>query len=160
MPQPVELDEQRLRVLADAIEAAPPTADDRRLGGSRGGSSDHIRLVPFNAGGGGQSTLAQIRDVSRTGIALLVPKEMAVGQKFDLKLPRDGGSVDHVLCTVRHCRLDGFDRYIVGARFGTDWLATLGAAMKPVTRKLPPGDRPANPPPVRQVESRVVEGLE
>ena len=160
MPAPVELSEDRVRELADAIESAPDPADDRRLGGVRVPARDHVRLVPFNAGGGGPSRLVEVRDVSRTGIALVLAEPMDEGQTFDLKLPRAGGRAQDVLCTVRHCRPDGRGRFVVGAKFGTDWLNTLAATMSQSRpKKLPPGTGPANPPPAapaRRVESHVV----
>lgn len=133
----------RLREIADSLFDAPPSADDRRAG-ARLATSELVRVRPF----AGEPFEAQVRDISREGVALVADVDLPAGEQFELKVPEAG----ELLATVRHVRAER-GRFVIGARFGTDWLDTLAGVMQPPkVRSL--SDEDARPR--RKVESRVV----
>ena len=133
----------RLREVADQLFGDPPPADDRRAG-ARLAMSETVRVRPFSA----EPFDATVRDISREGVALVADVELPAGEQFELKVPEAG----ELLATVRHVRAER-GRFVIGARFGTDWLNTLAGVMKPPKVKSL-SDEDARPR--RKVESRVV----
>ena len=122
----------RVRQIADALFRAPKPADDRRASG-RLAVGAAVRVRPFD----GAAFDAEVRDVSREGVALVTDREMRPGGQFDLVLPEPHGDL---LASVRHVRAEG-RRFVVGARFGADWMSVLAATMRPNDRHVPAAKR-------------------
>jgi hypothetical protein len=82
---------------------------------------------------------ARVRDVSVSGMGLLLPRELAADRLFLLLLPRAGGHPPlRLACTVAHCQSIAEDLFAVGARFARwDEIATLGPEVTCRSREWP-----------------------
>jgi hypothetical protein len=103
-------------------------AEDKRLS-NRIGIRARVTLVPFTTTNRGSPVQGWCRDISTTGIGILVSDNLKVGQQFILELKREDDEPMRLLCeTVRKAKVDS-DLFVIGARF-------LG----------PAGEKPRNPP--------------
>ena len=82
---------------------------------------------------------ARVRDVSVSGMGLLLPRELSIDRLFLLLLPRAGGHPPlRLACTVAHCQAIGDDLFAVGARFARwDEIASLGPEVTCRSREWP-----------------------
>jgi len=126
--QGVELTEERLSKMIDALHATADPVDRRtamRLPVE--GYGDIELLTP---GARPQSRRVAVYDLSRTGVAIIDLEPMESGRQFNMLIPRENRRPIEVLCLARHCRPQG-DGYIVGAQFGVSWLSAVGATLIP-----------------------------
>jgi hypothetical protein len=81
----------------------------------------------------------RVRDMSVSGIGLLLPRELGPDRLFLLLLPKVGGQPPlRLACTVAHCQAIGDDLYAVGARFARwDEIASLGPEVTCRSREWP-----------------------
>jgi hypothetical protein len=81
----------------------------------------------------------RVRDMSVSGIGLLLPRELAPDRLFLLLLPKVGGHPPlRLACTVAHCQAIGDDLFAVGARFARwDEIASLGPEVTCRSREWP-----------------------
>lgn len=143
----VELSEDRLTDLVEAIYGADPEQGGQRRE-TRVRAGGIVQVLPLSDAGPGEAVRAEVWDVSRSGIAVLLPRPMEPGAHFELRVPRADHPAIELLCTARHTRRHGDRLHLVGASFGTNWLNALAAMMQP-----PPLPTPAG---VKQVRSREV----
>ena len=103
-------------------------AEDKRLS-NRIGIRARVTLIPFTPTMRGSPVQGWCRDISTTGIGILVSDNLKVGQQFILELKRDDDDPMRLVCEiVRKAKVDA-DLFVIGARF-------LG----------PAGEKPRNSP--------------
>lgn len=124
----IELSEKRLRELSDLLHGPDPTGRRQAM---RIPVEGFVTIKPL--GHGAPSLRVGVYDLSRTGIALVAPKPIAAGGKFNVLFVREEGPPIEILCTARYSRPEG-EAYIIGAEFGVSWLSALGAAVAPPRR--------------------------
>lgn len=79
-----------------------------------------LRIVPYEAGTTGEPMEVWTRDISASGLGILVYSPMAVGRKFIVALPGPNGPEDpplYLVCTIRNCAKMADHLYAVGASF-------------------------------------------
>lgn len=76
-----------------------------------------LKLFPVEGRGLGKPRDVWTRDLSAGGIGLLSPDSMAVGSKFMVRLPKQGGGFLGLLCSVQNCVEKEKDLFAVGACF-------------------------------------------
>ncbi|MEM8874623.1 MAG: PilZ domain-containing protein [Planctomycetota bacterium] len=153
MSKGVELSERRLDELVEAIYGKDP--DDGQRRSPRVRTSESVLVLPFDNSGAKRSLVAEVWDLSREGIAVLLDMELTKGSSFDIKVPRDGKRDLEMLCEVRHVRPHTDGRYLTGAVFGASWFTSMAAMMQPPP--LASGKRGKDAPVARHVRSRVVD---
>jgi hypothetical protein len=81
----------------------------------------------------------RVRDVSVSGMGLLLPRDLGADRLFLLLLPRVGGHPPlRLACTVAHCQAIAEDLYAIGARFARwDEIASLGPEVTCRSREWP-----------------------
>jgi len=128
----IALSEKKLRELSAVLHGNDPTG---RRAALRVPVEGFVMIKPL--GHGVPAIRVGVYDLSRTGIALVVPQPIPPGGKFNVQFVRDGGDNGgepiEILCTARHSRQQG-EAYITGAEFGVSWLSALGAAVAPPPR--------------------------
>ena len=124
--QGVELTEERLAKMIDALHATADPADRRTA--LRLPVEGYVDIELLTPGAAPQSRRVAVYDLSRTGVAIIDLEPMDAGRQFNMLIPREDRRPIEVLCLARHCRPQG-DGYIVGAQFGVSWLSALGATL-------------------------------
>ena len=126
--QGVELTEERLSKMIDALHATADPVDRRTA--LRLPVEGYVDIELLTPGARPQSRRVAVYDLSRTGVAIIDLEPMESGRQFNMLIPRENRRPIEVLCLARHCRPQG-DGYIVGAQFGVSWLSALGATLIP-----------------------------
>ena len=128
-PGGVELSEQKLNELIDAIEAASTTEDERRLA-ARLPAQGTVLLAAVDPNVTAAPRPVRVYDISRFGVAVVDEHPMPSGAQFNLLVPREGRRPLEMLCTVRHSRATR-DGHVIGAQYGASWLSTVAAYLNP-----------------------------
>ena len=126
--QGVELTEERLSKMIDALHATADPVDRRTA--LRLPVEGYVDIELLTPGARPQSRRVAVYDLSRTGVAIIDLEPMESGRQFNMLIPRENRRPIEVLCLARHCRPQG-DGYIVGAQFGVSWLSAVGATLIP-----------------------------
>jgi len=100
-----------------AVRAQNRGAENRRA--SRLDVQAAITLWPMVQERPGPKRTGLTRDLSLTGISLLLSFPLAADQQFILLLPRQGSTPKLLLCCVRHARQPAENLFFIGAEFVT-----------------------------------------
>ena len=126
--QGVELTEERLSKMIDALHATADPVDRRTA--LRLPVEGYVDIELLTPGARPQSRRVAVYDLSRTGVAIIDVEPLEMNRQFNMLIPRENRRPIEVLCLARHCRPQG-DGYIVGAQFGVSWLSAVGATLIP-----------------------------
>jgi hypothetical protein len=120
-----ELFEQTIRSFKGDIEASKK----QRRAQPRVGIRCHLKIVPVVDGKPAAAMEVCTRDISRSGIGLISSQKITIGDRFVLRLPREGESLPMgLVCTVRCCNQLSPGVFAIGAVFeGTDKLSAEAA---------------------------------
>jgi PilZ domain len=105
---------QFLQVLS---EVAGPRPVSERRHSPRIVAEATLPIAPVFAGRRSAPIVAQLHDLGRGGLGLVLPAPMAVGTHFIAYLPRPDSNPLEVRCEVCQCHKVKADGFIIGAEF-------------------------------------------
>ena len=79
--------------------------------------SHRITVVSFRDGVAGPTAMVRARDLSRTGIGLLLTHKPAIGARYGVRLPRREDEPVWASIVIRRCQLVSEGLFLAGGRF-------------------------------------------
>jgi hypothetical protein len=114
------------RRLADSQKEALRLAVERREGERRQVVFVPVEVRSIGAGRRCDDVPCRLRDASREGLSLASRVPLPIDERLRLTIPREGGDVIELLCTVRWCHHDQVAGcYAVGCDAGVSWNDSL-----------------------------------
>ncbi|HEY1629068.1 MAG TPA: PilZ domain-containing protein [Tepidisphaeraceae bacterium] len=113
----MKLSAEQFAELAASFNAKASTTEHERRRAQRMELQANIKITPVQAGTRLNATHVMVCDFSARGIAFLHTTAMTPGQQFVAELPRNGGGVVELLCTIMHCTDVGTNAFRIGAEF-------------------------------------------
>jgi hypothetical protein len=112
MPHPTDLPER---------EDSTRCTNEERRASRRRPANVRVRCMPFKTGDSPPIWTAQVRDVSRLGIGLILPHPAGPGTLIEIELTQKSGAlVRNVLARVVHQERESSKTYVVGCAFVTE----------------------------------------